>query len=239
MQTHFFLQRIYKIAKIFVFVWGVFSLLLLIISFTNLPFWAIYHLGVSKSEYQFKPNYIVLMSGAAYPSKSALLRTYYTKLAIEKYPNAQLVIALPCDLEDSLNSSVKIQKALTVDTAKTKILFENKGTNTRSQALFIKENLNISLGEKILIITAPENMYRTICTFKKIGYQYLGGLPTFEKNFQISLNFDADKTGVKNWIPNVGKGTQLRYQFWNHWIYEIKILREYTAIIYYKLNDWI
>ena len=239
MQTHFFLQKIYKITKIFVFVWVVFSFLLLLISFTSLPFWGIYRLGISKSDYQFKPDYIVLMSGAAYPSKSALLRMYYVKKAMQEYPESQLIIALPCNLKDSLNSSIKIKKALVSGSLKTKVLFENEGTNTRMQALFIKEKLKISSKDKLLIITAPENMYRTVLTFRKVGYKNVGGLPAFEKDLQISLDFDAEKAGVKYWMPDVGASTQLRYQFWNHLIYEIKLLREYTAIVYYKLNNWI
>jgi len=239
MQSRFLLQKAYKITKTFLFVWAVFTFILLLISFTSLPFWGIYRLAVAKSNYQFKPDYIVLMSGAAYPSKSTLLRTYYVKKALQKYPKSKLIIALPCDLKDTLNSVVKIQKALDLDTAKIKVLVENKGTNTRAQALFIKDNLKLAFQKNILIVTAPENMYRTILTFRKIGYKHLGGLPTFEKDLQIPLVFYTKDVAVKYWMPNVGANTQLRYQFWNHLIYEIKLLREYTAILYYKLNNWI
>ena len=40
-------------------------------------------------------------------------------------------------------------------------------------------------------------------------------------------------------MPDISGNPDLRYTFWNYLKLEITCLREYVAIAYYWMNDWI
>ena len=65
------------------------------------------------------------------------------------------------------------------------------------------------------------------------------GLPAFEQAIAADITFNARKLGGRIFIPDLGNSIMLRYQFWTQLQYEILILREYTALAYYKLSGWI
>jgi len=231
--------RVKKWLKLLIYSLGFIFLLLLIISFTSLPYWGIYHLAVSESEYSFRPDYIVVMGGSGMPSQTALIRTYHAAQFLESYPNIPVIIALPDNTNENSSHLKKMEKELRIRGVESKVIFENKGTNTRAQALLIKELLGDSVDAKLLVVSSPEHIYRTVKSFKKIGFESVGAIPAFEKDLEVSLDFDAKKLGGKDYMLDVGASNQLRYQFWNHLKYEIILLREYSAIAYYKLQGWI
>ena len=90
-----------------------------------------------------------------------------------------------------------------------------------------------------IIITSPEHMRRAIFVFKKVGFTSIGGISSFESNSTINLSFKAKNLGGKKYIPDVGSFISLRYNMWNYLIYEINCIREFFALIYYKLQGWI
>jgi len=55
----------------------------------------------------------------------------------------------------------------------------------------------------------------------------------------IDLDYAHRRIGGKVWVPDVSQDTGMRYTFWNYLKLEITCLREYAAIAYYWLNDWI
>jgi hypothetical protein len=55
----------------------------------------------------------------------------------------------------------------------------------------------------------------------------------------IDLGYGHRRIGGKAWVPDVSQEAGLRYTFWNYLKLEITCLREYVAIAYYWLNDWI
>lgn len=228
-----------KWLKLLVYSFGFIFLLLLIISFTSLPYWGIYHLGVSESEFNYKPDYIVVMGGSGMPSQTALIRTYHAAQFLESQPNIPVIIALPDNINDNSSHLKKMENELRIRGVESKVIFENKGTNTRAQVLLIKELLGGSVDAKLLVVSSPEHIYRTVKSFKKIGFDNVGALPAFEKDLELSLDFDTEELGGKAYLLDVGDKSQLRYQFWNHLKYEIILLREYSAIAYYKLQGWI
>ena len=219
---------------------GISFIILIALSFTSAPYWGIYHLAVSESNYNFEPDVIVIMGGAGMPSKTALIRTFYAAEISKKHKTAKIIIALPDELNDSLSHILRMKNELIIRGVKAKILFESKGNNTRSQVLNIGKILKQDFSKKILIVSSPEHMYRTIKTFKKIGFENIGGLPAFEIDISSSLLlFNSKEIGGKALLPDLGNSFQLRYQFWNHLKYEITLAREYTAILYYKVQSWI
>lgn len=232
-------KRFAKTLKFILLSLGGIFILMISLSFTTLPFWGIYHLGVSQSSFDYKPDFIILLGGSGMPSKSALQRTYYTAQLSKIFPNAPIIIALPDLLKDSANNLEMMKMELQMRSVTADIIFEPEGTNTRAQALNIKHLLKDHLQNKLVIVSAPEHIYRSIKCFKKLGFQDVGGYPAFEKDLEHSLDFDSKKIGGRPFVPDIGQNSQLRYQFWNHLKYEITLLREYFAISYYKINGWI
>jgi len=228
-----------KVLSVVLFSSGVALVLALIISFTSWPYWGVYHLGHYQSEYQFEPEYIVVMGGSGVPSATALIRTYHAAVIAQKHPQAKVVIALPGNLLDSLSDIKKMEAEMIRRGVQNDFKFEFEGTNTRSQALKIKAEIITNPNAPILIVSSPEHMYRCIKVFRKLGYRNLASWPAFEQDLTDELLYDNSELGGNQFVPNVGNSKQFRYQFWNHLKYEIDLLREYFAIAYYYINNWI
>ena len=93
--------------------------------------------------------------------------------------------------------------------------------------------------KSILIVTSPEHLYRAVLAFRKAGFLLVDGLPAFETAIESELSFDDRLLGGKRWLPAIGKNITVRYQFWTQLHYEQLVMREWLAIVYYKLNGWI
>jgi hypothetical protein len=66
-----------------------------------------------------------------------------------------------------------------------------------------------------------------------VGFYQAGGTPTFEKviaeeKLMKGVNRRKEKTGLT-----------LRYRIWSYMVYEIIVVREFMAIVYYKVRGWI
>jgi len=213
-------------------------LMFIAISFTTLPFWMYYNLGVSEKHLEHEPDYIVVMSGNGIPSGSGLTRTYFAAQEANNYQNAKVIITMPGDTAQLKSACSLMKRELVMRGVNSKrILFENQGVNTRSQALEIRKM--IKGDPSLLIITSPEHMYRTIATFKKTGFNNLFSTAAHEQPIEASFLFEDKELGGNELIIKVGKNTQLRYQFWNHLKLQISVYREYSAILFYKLKGWI
>ncbi len=228
-----------RIVRIFLIIAGIFFLIFVGLAFTTLPYWGIHWLGTSKSALKWKPETIVLMGGAGMPSQDNLMRSWYVGKAAKSFPGARILIAMPGELEDSLSTPRKMKNELLlrgVDAGQ--IIFENKGTNTRSQALNCKNILKTS--EPVLLVTSPEHARRSVLCFQKTGFEKVNALPAFENASEADFTFRDDELGGNTpLVPDVGKSISLRYQVWNHLKYEITIAREVIALGYYKIRGWI
>ena len=229
-----------KIGFILVIAWFGFTLLLLSLSFTTLPFWGIHQLSKAGANYEFEPDYIIFMSGSGFPGKSSLIRIYYTGVIAQKYTGAKVIAAFPGEANDTASMLSQLQNELLlrgIDSSR--LLFEPNGTNTRWQALEIKKQLIPETTANILLVSSPEHIYRSVHVFERIGFKNVGSFACFERNINVSLEYDTDQIEGNKYVPDIGGNQQLRYQFWNHLKYEIVLLREYMAITYYYLQGWI
>lgn len=235
------IRRFIKTAsRILLFIAGVLFLLLLILSFTTLPFYARHWLGTQQGCVSKEPEVIILMGGAGIPSEDGLLRAYFTALLANRYPRAEVIIAFPGDTLEKINLPFQFRSELVmrgVDTGR--IRFENTGRNTRQQAMMIA-GMMLADTSALALVTSPEHMYRSILVFRKVGFDDIEGFPTFEVSIdERFLTFrDRDLKGNR-YIPPIGHNKQVRYQFWNHLEYEIMVIRELFALGYYKLRSWI
>lgn len=218
---------------------GFLSTISVIIAFTSLPFWAYYWLGTSQSELNEKPETIIFLGGSGMPSKSNLIRSWFVAQAARSFPQAKVIIAMPGDISDSLSTPVLMKNELLLRSiGESRIIFENEGTNTRSQVLNCQGL--VKMQSPVLVVTSPENMRRTVLCFKKAGFEKVNALPAFENAPEADLTFNDDTLDeTKTLAPDVGKSINIRYQVWNHLIYEILFVREIAALSYYKIRGWI
>jgi len=218
---------------------GVFFSICIGLALTSQPYWCYHWLGTSKSELNWEPSTIVLLGGGGMPSESALIRSWYVEKAAKSFPKANVVIAMPGELADSLSTPRLMQKELKMRGVKAEhIKFENEGTNTRAQALNCQRL--IKMQSPILLVTSPEHMRRSVLCFQKTGFEKVNALPAFENAAEADFTFKDDELGGDKFlIPDVGKNLNIRYQLWNHLKYEIIVARELLALAYYKLRGWI
>jgi uncharacterized SAM-binding protein YcdF (DUF218 family) len=235
-------QHIRKIIKVCLLTSGIFFLVIVLLSFTSLPFWGYYWLGTSKTKILGKPDYIILLGGGGMPSESSLMRAFFVYRAAVESPESRIVISIPGDPADSLSTARLVAAELiSKGIAPERILYEQTATNTRSEAIQLQNfNQEKLLDKAILLVTSPEHMRRSVLVFRKAGFTKINALPTFENAIEASLFFDDDQLGGnKTLVPDIGDHTSVRYQFWNHLKYEILIAREMAALGYYKLRGWI
>jgi len=215
---------------------GALFLLLLVFSFTRIPFDMQRWLGTEGAGFKFSPSVIVMLGGSGMPSESNLIRLNYTKNLALIFPDSKIMIAHPSDTA-VVNEMIDFLVAfgITPDRIHTK----SHGLNTREQAMELIEIYPGITHEKVVIITSPENMYRTMRTFRKLEFESIGGVSAFENAMFVDLSYNFKKLGGKEFVPDVSGNLGLRYNFWNYLKIEISCLREFVAILYYKVNGWI
>ena len=221
---------------------GCMFLFILFFSFTTGPFWIYNWLGSAKSEYHFTPKNIIIMGGAGYPSESALMRSYYAAKYANQFPAAKVFVTQPAAKGVALEKTdaYGIARDLMIrGVDSSRIILEIYGKNTREEAINVFK-LDATIKETpCLLVTAPEHVMRSVLTFRKLGYKYIGGVPTFNAFGPIDLVYDDKSLGGRNMpLPEVGNSIQLRYQFWNHLRYQVICYRELFALVWYKIRGW-
>ena len=220
--------------KKLLFVCGSLLLCFIILSFTDIPYYAYYHLGISGGFLKGKPERIIVLGGAGMPSPDGLIRLYYASEAAKTWEDASIIIAFPNenDINNSVQTKLIIHELFIRGIDTNRIIFEPKGTNTYHQAMNCAKLLN-SKNDTIstLLVSSPEHMYRAIKVYKKAGIKNIGGLPAFEvpleNNNLLNEEFQSEKS------------LAFRYNMWSYMHYEILVLREYCAIVFYKIRGWI
>ena len=216
------------------------SLVMIVLAFTSAPFWAFYRLGIKDVDEIKRPDAIILLSGGGMPSGDGLFRVYMAGEAAKKHPGARLILSIPGDTSDPGSSIILSAKELIKHgVEKERLNYEMNGTNTRSQALGCLEKFPGLRNKNVILVTSPVHMRRAVLTFEKAGFSNVGGYPAFERVIESNLYFEDENLGGRENIPDVGHNINLRYRFWSYLQLEIKVLREYFALAYYKLKGWI
>lgn len=214
---------------------GSIFLMMIILAFTDAPYYAYHDLAVRKDTLTTKPDYIVIMGGDGMPSPHGLMRLYHGAKAAKEYPKAEVIIALPYNQEER-DSTRQIRLAVTdliqkgVDSARIK--YEPWGYNTRTQAVQVSKMIPTS--SPILIVSSPEHMYRALNSFRALGFEEVGG----EAGFEVPSDEDGLKSKEEEEEDKI-QNLNLRYNLWSYLQYEIIVAREYAAITYYWLKGWI
>ncbi len=220
----------------YLFLWsGIFFFLMIILACTRVPYDMHRWLGITGSGFRFAPTTIVMFGGSGMPSESNLIRLFYFKEIALNYPESRLILAHPNDT-GVIRQMTAFLYAFDIDSTRVSALYG--GSNTREQALKLIKNFPGIENEKIVVVTSPEHMFRTLKTMRRLQFKNVGGLPAFENPMFIDLGYDHRKIGGSVYVPDVSGSLTLRYNFWNYLKLEITCLREYCAILYYKLNGW-
>lgn len=224
-----------KIAGKFFLFSGMIAFLMLLLSFTDIPYYAYHALAMTDRKPVKDPDIIVVLGGNGIPSPDGLIRTYYASEAAKRFKHAKVVVAIPGNIKDTTDQpELMARELVNRGIGRSRIIFEAKGYNTRSQAMNISKMINDPAQRSLLIITSPEHMYRSICTFEKAGFACAAGYASFETPLEensIRKKGEQAERQVQN--------LDLRYNMWSYLQYEILVMREYAAITYYKLKGWI
>lgn len=227
-------NKISKAIQLYVKLMAILSTIFVIIAFTDIPYNAYHSLSLQNQKLRTKADVIILMGGDGMPSPNSLMRVYFTSKAAKENKSAKIVIAMPLNEEDStFQLDLMASELYKNGIDSSRVLFEYKGYNTRSQALEIYKMF--SSNQKLIIVSSPEHMFRAVKTFEKVGFSSVGSFPTFE--------IPSDEKMLKSKKTDVAEeeiqDLTLRYNVWSYMQYEIRVLREYLAISYYWLKGWI
>ena len=88
----------------------------------------------------------------------------------------------------------------------------------------------------LLIVTSPDHMRRSLKTFRKAGFTHVFGSSAYDVAVNADLRYDVDTLGLQG---AVGQSLAVRYTFWNNLMIQARIVREFFALGYYKVNGWI
>lgn len=213
---------------------GVIALLMCALAFTRLPFDAHRWLGTAAGECSAPVRAIVVLGGSGMPSGPELLRLHRAAELAALWPEASVTIMHPGD-----PSAIQLMRADLImrGTDARRIKLMNVGDNTRAQALALAASITMKQ-DPISIVTAPENMYRSVRAFQRAGFIHACGAPAWDHAMFHQFDYEHARIGGKAWAPDISDQPALRYTFWNYLKLEVTCLREYAAIAYYSVNGW-
>jgi uncharacterized SAM-binding protein YcdF (DUF218 family) len=213
---------------------GFLLLAALLLACTRLPFDMHRWLGSGAGECHAPAERIVVLGGSGMPSAAELLRLHRAAELARAMPNATVLVVHPGD-PAVLGAMLAELQLRGVGVERLRGL--NVGENTREQALaFVAEHPDGP--PSVALVTAPENMYRSVRAFRRAGVGEVCGVPAWDHAMDHHFRFDHRAAGGRAWVPDVSARTGLRYTFWNYLKLEVTCLRECAAIAYYRVNGW-
>jgi uncharacterized SAM-binding protein YcdF (DUF218 family) len=225
-----------RVGKGLVRIAGGLALLMVVLAFTSLPYHAHRRLGIAGGLYTGEAEVIVVLGGSGMPSGPELLRLHYAAQMALEAPEAEVVVVHP---EDAGVIGAMVRELVLRGVEPGRIGTIDRGTSTREQALNYTRARPADRLRRVALVTAPENMYRSLLTFRKLGFAHIAGVPAFDHALFNDLTTTRQRTGGRAYVPDVGGSMDLRYDLWNRLKLEITCLREYCAITYYRVQGWI
>ncbi len=228
------MKHLGRIIKITFFTLGILLFVMVVLAFTSVPFYAYYRLGQNpnESETPKQPQHIVMFGGAGMPSEDNLMRLYHTA-ALAKHFEIPVILVHP---KDSL-CQTEMTRLLRQDGVDS-ILYMTEGANTRSQALELMANYPEMADEPFIVVTSPEHVRRTVKCLNKAGFQNVIGKAAYPATVDFDLSLKKRKLGGNEAIPSI-ESVKMRYTFFNYLKLEITCVREYFALVYYRIKGWI
>ena len=242
-----------RLARGLVFFSGVLFLFIVLLQFTPYPWRAYKSLAVVPAPCHKAPSHILVMGGSGIPGESGLSRTFFGARAAHLYPDADVLIAMPLDTNESFASRAYLDEFRLRGVAAERVRILANGRNTREQALRMAE---ILAGKTnlfhVLIVTDTTHIRRTAaclrkaCALKGVAV-HLDGMPAFQLSIEDPVEFvardlddhESPAPAARAVIPDIGASLNLRYNLWVNLSYTQAAWREYSALLYYRLRGWI
>ncbi len=225
---------LFRLLRKTIMVFGCIAFVMAVLAFTRVPFDAHRWLGLAAGECGTAAEVIVVLGGSGMPSGPELLRLHRAAELARSWPEAHVVVIHPGAVEvlGAMSHELVLHGVVAgrIDTI-------NSGDNTREQALVLQRRYPTA--PSIALVTSPENTYRSVRAFRKLGLIRVCGEPAWDHAMDHDFRYAHDRIGGKAWAPDLSGHTDLRYNFWNYLQLEVTCLREGAAIVYYWVNDWI
>lgn len=231
---------------------GLWVLLFTAAQFTNLPWRAYKNLSGVPDPASASPTHVLIMGGSGIPGESGLSRTFFGAEAARRNPQADVLIAMPLGTNESFASRAYFDELRLRGVPANRIRILAGGRNTREQALRLAETFSKAPPPcRILIVTDPYHIRRTAACIRKAFADQkrdvqLDGLPVFALSIEDPLEIiprDLDVPGSapasRGAAPSAGFSLRFRYDLWNNLSYTQAVLREYSALLYYRLRGWL
>lgn len=223
-----------RLGRLAVWSLGVLALVMVTLAFTPVPFHVHRWLGNVGDGCPAKVDVIVVLGGSGMPSGPELLRLHRAAMAAAEYPKARVVVVHP---GDGRVRQAMVEELLLRGVAQERIDTLGAGENTREQALRSTERWPSAT--ILALVTAPEQVRRSVGAFRRVNGASVCGLPAWDHAMDHPFRYDHGRVGGKAYLPDVGTRPGLRYTFWNYLKLQITCLREFVALGYYWLNDWV
>ena len=243
---------LFRLARGALLLLGLLTLLVIAAQFTNLPWRTYKSLSEVPDPDPAAPTHILVMGGSGIPGESGFSRTYFGAQAALRNPQAEVLIAMPLGTNESFASRAYLDEFRLRGVAGERVRILAGGRNTREQALRLAEALSEQTHFiRVLIVSDPYHIRRTAaCVRKAFADNHLkvrlDGLPVFPLSIEAPLEFiarDLDAPGpgpaARAAIPDIGSSLRFRYNLWVNFSYTQAVLREYTALLYYRLRGWL
>lgn len=214
---------------------GTIAMVMVVLAATRLPFDAHRTLGTSAGECIAPADLIVVLGGSGMPSAAELRRLYHAAEVAQAMPAAAVLVIHP---GDPAVLQAMVAELILRGVGAERLRSLNEGDNTRAQALAVRAYLG-SARPAMVLVTAPENMYRSVRAFRAVGLAQVCGAPAWDHAMDHAFTYAHRGIGGKAYVPDVSHATGLRYTWWNYLKLQVTCLREYFAIAYYALNGWI
>lgn len=229
---------------------GLAALLFAAAQFTNLPWRAYQNLSRVPAPDPAAPTHVLVMGGSGIPGESGLSRTFFGARAAQRFPKADVLIAMPLGTNESFASRAYFDELRLRGVPAERIRVLAGGRNTREQALRLADALaERDPPPRILIVTDPYHVRRTAACIRKAFADrkrdvHLDGLPVFALSIEDPLDVAADNLDVpaaapRAAVPDAGFSLRFRYDLWSNLGYTLAVLRERTALLYYRLRGWL
>ena len=214
---------------------SVVTALLMVLACTRLPFDAHRWLGTAAGECLVAPELIVVLGGSGMPSGPELRRLQEAAALCERWPGAPVLVVHPGDTAvlGAMADELRLRGV-----APDRIQLMNEGDNTRAQALAVQQRFGGKY-TSMALVTAPENTYRSVRSFRKAGCTSACGAPAWDHAMFHEFDYAHEAIGGRAWTPDVSGAPGLRYTWWNYLKLEVTVLREWVAIAYYWINGWV
>lgn len=213
-----FFSRLGRRVRFLLALFGLFSLVFVTAAITGF-----YERGarwLSTAEYTYNADYIVLLPSGPVPSPTMLMRAYKAAREYRKNPRAKVIVSHYTEPPMQRSTIWGIRRELILrGVAEEDILLETKARNTGEHAKYVREaGFGDIANDKYLIVTSSLHIKRSVMTFRSAGFKNV---------------FAAPARGAIT-DEDLGEFTFFRYTFWRTLIEEIAVLRELTAIAWYK-----